>query len=112
MSAVFWLRQFEVGHNSAAANRLLDRLELLRGLALDPQLLIGIPPHRVAHLRRQGERYFTDGLRVITSDRRWAIFAVCAVEWEAPIADTVVETHDRISWERPGGRRNGCMMSE
>jgi len=69
---------------------------LLRGLTLDPQLLAGIPPHRIARLRRQGERYFTDGLRDISSDRRWAILAVCAVEWEAAIADTVVETHDRI----------------
>ena len=96
VSRFIWLRQFEVGNNSAAANRLLDRLELLSSLALDPQLLAGIPPHRVARLRRQGERYFTDGLRDISSDRRWAILAVCAVEWEAAIADTVVETHDRI----------------
>lgn len=96
VSRFIWLRQFEVGNNSAAANRLLDRLECLRGLNLNPQALAGIPPHRVARLRRQGERYFTDGLRDISSDRRWAILAVCAVEWEAAIADTVVETHDRI----------------
>ena len=56
----------------------------------------GSPPHRVARLRRQGERYFTDGLRDISSDRRLAILAVCAVEWEAAIAGAVVETHDRI----------------
>lgn len=96
ISRFIWLRQFEVGNNSAAANRLLDRLEFLRGLNLDPQVLAGIPPHRIARLRRQGERYFTDGLRDISSDRRWAILAVCAVEWEAMIADTMVETHDRI----------------
>ncbi|MFZ8611585.1 hypothetical protein ACO1ZD_28100, partial [Klebsiella pneumoniae] len=39
--------------------------------------LASIPAHRIARLRRQGERYFTDGLRDITSDRRWAILAVC-----------------------------------
>jgi hypothetical protein len=96
ISRFIWLRKFEVGNNSAAANRLLDRLEFLRGLDLDPQVLAGIPPHRIARLRRQGERYFTDGLRDISSDRRWAILAVCAVEWEAAVADAVVETHDRI----------------
>lgn len=96
ISRFIWLRKFEVGNNSAAANRLLDRLEFLRRLNLDPQVLAGIPPHRIARLRRQGERYFTDGLRDISSDRRWAILAVCAVEWEAAIADAVVETHDRI----------------
>ena len=96
VSRFIWLRNFEVGNNSAAANRLLDRLEFLRNLNLNPQVLAGTPQHRVTRLRRQGERYFTDGLRDISSDRRWAILAVCIVEWEAAIADTVVETHDRI----------------
>jgi hypothetical protein len=30
-----WLRQFEVGRNSADMNRLLDRLEFLRAVAMD-----------------------------------------------------------------------------
>ena len=47
-------------------------------------------------MRRQGERYFTGGLRDITSDRRLAIGAACVVEWTAAVADAVVETHDRI----------------
>jgi hypothetical protein len=59
-------------------------------------VLAGVPPHRISRLRRQGERYFTDGLRDIGSDRRLAILAVCAVEWKAAISDAVAETHDRI----------------
>ena len=96
VSRFIWLRQFEVGKNSAGASRLLDRLEFLQGIGLSPDILDGLPPHRVTQLRRQGERYFADGLRDITSDRRLAILAVCAVEWHAGIADAVVETHDRI----------------
>jgi len=95
-SRFIWLRQFQVGNNSADANRLLDRLELLQGLDLPSAVLDGIPPHRITRLRRQGERYFTDGLLDISGDRRLAILAVCVVEWSAAIADTVVETHDRI----------------
>jgi TnpA family transposase len=91
-----WLRRFEAGSNSAGASRLLDRLEFLRDLCLSPDILADVPPHRVTRLRRQGERYFADGLRDITSDRRLAILAVCAVEWKAAIADAVIETHDRI----------------
>lgn len=49
-----WLRQFETGQNSADMNRLLDRLEYLRALALDRGILADVPPHRVARLRRQG----------------------------------------------------------
>ena len=73
--------RFEVGRNSADINGLLDRLEFLLGFDLPSDLLETVPPHRIARLRRQGERYFTDGLRDITGDRRLAILPVCAVEW-------------------------------
>lgn len=96
ISRLVWLRKFEAGNNSAAANRLLDRLEFLQGLNLPAAVLKGVPVHRISRLRRQGERYFTDGLRDISSDRRIAILACCCVEWEAAIADAVIEIHDRI----------------
>lgn len=96
VSRFVWLRKFEVGHNSTAANRLLDRLEFLQGLGLSVQSLAGVPIHRIARLRRQGERYFTDGVRDTGANRRLAILAACVIEWEAAMADAVVETHDRI----------------
>ena len=96
VSRFIWLRQFEVGQNSADMNRLLDRLEFLQELELDTALLGEVPPHRVTRLRRQGERYFAGDLRDISGNRRLAILAVCALEWRSAIADTIVETHDRI----------------
>ncbi len=96
LSRFVWLRQFEVGRNSADINRLLDRLEFLEGLGLSPEVLAGVPAHRVARLRRQGERYFADSVRELSDERRLAILAVCVLEWRAAIADAVVETHDRI----------------
>jgi TnpA family transposase len=96
VSRFVWMRKFEIGDNSADANDLLDRLEFLQKLDLDAEVLAGTPPHRITRLRRQGERYFTDGLLDIGADRRLAIVAVCVVEWRAAIADTLVETHDRI----------------
>ncbi|WP_273795221.1 Tn3 family transposase, partial [Brucella intermedia] len=96
VSRFIWIRKFEIGNNSADANHLLDRLEFLQKLDLDAHILAGTPPHRITRLRRQGERYFTDGLLDINADRRLAILAVCVVEWRAAIADTLVETHDRI----------------
>ena len=91
-----WLRQFEPGSNSADANRLLDRREHLRRLDVPEGLFHDVPAHRITRLRRQGERYFADGLRELPDNRRLAILAVCAVEWEMFLADAVVETHDRI----------------
>lgn len=91
-----WLRQFEAGQNSADMNHLLDRLEFLQDFGLDEAVLAKVPPHRIARLRRQGERYFAGDLRDISGDRRLAILAVCALEWRSAIADAIVETHDRI----------------
>lgn len=96
ISRFIWLRQFENGKNSADINRLLDRLEFLQGIDLPIDVLDDTPPHRVTRLRRQGERYFTDGLQDISSARRLAILATCVVEWRTFVADAVVETHDRI----------------
>lgn len=91
-----WLRQFEPGSNSLSANRLLDRLEYLQRLDFPEDLLTGVPAHRATRLRRQGERYYADGMRDLPEDRRLAILAVCASEWQAMLADAAIETHDRI----------------
>ena len=108
ISRFVWLRQFEVGQNSADATRLLERLEFLQEMNLSPDILSDVPPYRVSRLQRQGERYFADGLRDISSDRRLAIIAVCAVAWRAVLADAVIETHDRIVGKTWQGARKLC----
>ena len=108
MSRFVWLRRFEVGRNSADINGLLDRLEFLQGFELPSDLLDTVPPHRIARLRRQGERYFAEGLRDISSDRRLAILGVCVVEWRGAIADAVVETHDRIVGQTFRNAKQSC----
>jgi hypothetical protein len=60
------------------------------------RFVTGVPPHGRARLRRQGERYYADGMRDLPEDRRLAILAVCTLEWRASLADAMVETHDRI----------------
>jgi TnpA family transposase len=91
-----WLKRFEVGHNSADVNRLLDKLEYLQALNIPEALLERIPTHRIIWLRQQGEAYYADGLRDINENRRLAILAVCVIEWKAMISDSILETHDRI----------------
>ena len=63
-------------------NRLLDRMEFLKAIELSPEVLDGIPPHRIKKLRRQGERYFTGGLLDTGSNRRLAILATWALNWQ------------------------------
>lgn len=91
-----WLRQKEVGRNSSDASCLLDRLEFLQDIGASNSLLDGVHTHRIVRLKRQGERYFADGLRDLSRNRRLAVLAVCAVEWRADIADALIETHERI----------------
>jgi TnpA family transposase len=91
-----WLKRFEVGHNSADVNRLLEKLEYLQKLDIPESLLDGIPAHRVIWLQQQGEAYYADGLRDIKEERQMAILATCATQWKSMIVDAVLETHDRI----------------
>lgn len=91
-----WLKRFEVGHNSADVNRLLEKLKYLQELDIPGSLLNGIPSHRVIWLQQQGEAYYADGVRGIKEERQMAILAVCAIQWKAMIIDAVLETHGRI----------------
>ena len=91
-----WLKRFEVGHNSADVNRLLEKLEYLQELDIPESLLDGIPAHRVIWLQQQGEAYYADGLRDIKEERQMAILTTCAIQWKSMIVDAVLETHDRI----------------
>jgi hypothetical protein len=90
-----WLRQCEVGKNSADINWQLDRPEFLQKIGLGSD----IPPHRIVRLRRQGERYFTDGLGEVGRNRHLAILAACIFEWCRAFADRIVEKHDRVDGE-------------
>ena len=96
MTRFVWLRQHEVGNNSRVVNDLLDRLELIRQINVPEESFDGVPAHRISRLRRQGERYFADGMRDLPNHRRTAILAVCVHEWRHKISDALVETHDRI----------------
>jgi TnpA family transposase len=91
-----WLRQFEPGNNSRFVNELLDRLDCINELEIPYAALQDIPIHRIKRLRRQGERYFADGMRDLPAHRRIAIIATCLLEWQRDIADAVIESHDRI----------------
>ena len=60
------------------------RLEHLRRLDFQEGLFHDVAAHRITRLRRQGERYFADGLREFPDNRRLAILAVCAIGRAVP----------------------------
>ena len=109
VSRFVWLRRFEVGQNSADSNGLLDRLEFLQGFDLPSDLLETVPPHRVARLRRQGERYSPTGcvtFRVIavspsSPSMLLSGAALSLMPWSRPMTG---------SSARPSGARSGAAM--
>lgn len=79
ISRFIWLRNFEVGNNSAAANRLLDRLEFLRTLNINHSALASIPAHRIA--RCVGRVNATSPTVCVTSLRTAAGRSLPSVLW-------------------------------
>src|SRR3546814_9279218 len=75
----------------------MDRLEYLQRFDLPADLLDGVPAHRVTRLRRQGERYYADGMRDLPEDRRLAILAVCTLEWRSEEHTSELQSLMRIS---------------
>ena len=108
------LRHHEPGNNSRYANSLLDRLEVLQSVNVHSGILKDVPLHRVARLRRQGERYFADGMRDLPFHSRLAILAVCVIEWRKSVIDALIETHDRIVGRlyRASERKRDELVSE
>ncbi len=90
------LRSFETGRNSADMHRLLDRLEIIEGLDLPDALLEGISQVQVDRLKSQGDRLYSDGLRRLMPDRRYAILAVTIRCLHEKLTDAAIETNDRI----------------
>lgn len=96
LSFYAWLKRFEVGNNSADVNKLMERLKYIQKLNVSDNILEGVPEHRIIWLRQQGEAYYADSLSAINEDRRFAILAVCIIEWKKALKDTILDTHDRI----------------
>src|SRR3546814_15284518 len=86
----------------------MDRLEYLQRFDLPADLLDGVPAHRVSRLRRQGERYYADGMRDLPEERRLAIPAVCTREWRAALGEVIVESQNRRLGRATEGSETLC----
>ncbi len=78
-------------------NRILDRLSEIRSLDLAPDIIDGVPPHRITRLRKEGERLYTGTLRELSAERRLSILVACISQWRSLFADAAIETHERIT---------------
>lgn len=83
-----WLRE-PVG--ASAMNAILDRLDAVRRITLDPAVTAGIPAARLRQLAREGTRLTAQGLRQMTLPRRRAILAATVLELETDLTDAALD---------------------
>jgi hypothetical protein len=83
-----WLRE-PVG--LSAMNAILDRLDVVRRIALDRAVTAGVPAARLRQLAREGARLTAQGLRQMTPLRRRAIPTATVLELEADLTDAALD---------------------
>ena len=95
-----WLRQFEIGRNSADMNRLLDRLEFLQALALDRGILANVQPHAGRESDTSRAICGISRVTAVSPSLRFVLWngaAPLLTPWSRPMTG---------SSARPGARRN------
>jgi hypothetical protein len=79
---------------AAAMNAILDRLDRVRGVALDRAITAGIPAPRLRQLVREGARLTAQGLRQTMPPRRRAILAATVLDPETDLTDVALDALD------------------
>lgn len=89
-----WLKE-DPGHSSPKAfTEVIDRLELIRSLNLELNI-VGLHPNRIRQLSRLGSKYEPFSLRRFEEKKRYAILALYLYELSQNLIDKAIEIHDR-----------------
>jgi TnpA family transposase len=95
VSSLAWARQppGAPGHRSLA--RLIDQLQHLRRIGIDPVTMAAVHSDRVQQLAREGTRLTAQHLKALSSGRRRAVLVVTVLETMARLTDEAVGVFDR-----------------
>jgi TnpA family transposase len=91
-----WLREPPGPAKPATFLKVMERLQLIRELGVDPTVARQIHANRLRRLAREGEQYSPQFLARFDAQRRYAMLVASLVELEATLTDTALEMHDRI----------------
>jgi TnpA family transposase len=94
-SVLAWARQPPGAPGHRALARLLEALERLRAIGLDPACTEGVHPERLRRLAREGGRFTAQHLRALLPLRRRATLAATVLDTVARLTDDGVGTFDR-----------------
>ena len=96
LSQIAWARQPPgvAGHRSFAA--LVQRLEMLRAVGLDPEVAASVHPDRLRRLSQEGARLSAQHLEALRPTRRRAILVATVLETIVGLTDDAVSMFDRM----------------
>lgn len=95
MSVLAWARQPPSVPGHRALARLVEALERLRAIGLDPTYTEGVHPERLRRLAREGGRFTAQHLRALSPLRRRATLAAMVLDTVARLTDDGVGIFDR-----------------
>jgi TnpA family transposase len=94
-SVLAWARQPPGAPGHRALARLVEALERLRGIGLDPARTEGVHPERLRRLAREGGRFTTQHLRALSPLRRRATLVATVLDTITRLTDEGVGLFDR-----------------
>ena len=95
-SVISWLRQSPRAPNARHLLEHIERLNLIRNLALPDGLDRQVHQNRLLKLAREGGRMTSQHLQDLEPMRRYATLAAVAVEAGATLTDEIIDMNDRI----------------
>jgi TnpA family transposase len=95
MSVLAWVRQPPGAPGHRALTRLVEALERLQSIGLDPACTEGVHPERLRRLAREGGRFTAQHLRALTPLRRRATLVATVLDTIARLTDDGVGLFDR-----------------
>lgn len=89
-SGVSWLREPLGKAGSSAMRGLIDRLETVRHVGIERDMLQSVPPHRIRRMAQEGRRLTAQNFEQMRPGRRHATLAAFLLEAEAELTDAAI----------------------
>ena len=96
ISTLAWARQSPGAPGFRSLARLIDQLDHLRQIGLDPGVRAAVHPDRIKQLAQEGARLTAQHLRALSPARRRAILLVTVLDTTERLTDDAIGVFDRL----------------
>lgn len=95
-SGVSWLREPPGKVGTTGMSRVIERLEAVRHVGVNPEILEPVPAHRIRRMAQEGRRLTAQNLEQMRSGRRHAILAAFLLEMEMALTDAAIAMFEAL----------------